>query len=411
MTIDEIRKNIAQLNSKIEQIGKKSDEEDVNLEDLTQQLNELIEQKKDLENKYMQKKQLLDNCNTNSNLEIIDSLEDNTVKISDEEKEKREAQAYTNIWAKTILNKPLNENERLIFNRINKFSNDFTHTTQNTPSLIPETVVKGIWKIAEEAYPLYNDIKKFSVEGVLKFRKHLSIESGDAAFYDENTATQTEENTFDTLSLSGCELAKSVTVSWKMKTMAIDDFINFIIREIGDRMGVALGTAIAHGKGKPASSESFPEEPLGIVTALEAETGTPQILSYSNLSYKDFTSAISLIHSSYSNKISIYANNKTIWNQIANILDANKRPIFMADAISNNGVGRILGKVVKTEAGLKDGEILFADAYDGYVFNVNKPMTMHTEDHVKQRETDYMGYTVVDGAVFDNRAFALLKTE
>ena len=34
---------------------------------------------------------------------------------------------------------------------------------------------------------------------------------------------------------------------------------------------------------------------------------------------------------------------------------------------------------------------------------------MHTEEHVKARTTDYMGYAIVDGDVYDSKAFAMLK--
>lgn len=424
MKINAIRDQIQKISNEMSQISQKIDDaEGTDLNKLETQLNSLIDQKTQLENEYTKKKEMLSNCNDNSQTEnLIDAPQPDekglgisntkigSLPMSNEDAEIKKQQTYTNIWVKNMLGHALNENERNIYNEINKLSNNFTHSTQEIPSLVPETIAKGIWKRAEENYPLYSDIKKFAIEGTISFRKHLSIEAGDAAFYDEPTVVETEENTFGYFTLSGCELAKAVKVTWKMKTMAIDDFVPFLIKEIGDRIGVALGTAIAHGKGQPSSSESFKPEPLGIITALEAETGTPQIINYTTLTYKDFTTAMSRIHSSYSNKVTIYANNNTIWNQIANILDANKRPIFVADAINNNGVGRILGKVVKTDAGLKDGEILFADAYDGYIFNVNKPMTMHTEDHMKERETDYMGYTIVDGGVFDNKAFALLKS-
>ena len=33
---------------------------------------------------------------------------------------------------------------------------------------------------------------------------------------------------------------------------------------------------------------------------------------------------------------------------------------------------------------------------------------MHREDHVKQRKTDYTIYGIVDGDVFDAKAFALV---
>ena len=37
-----------------------------------------------------------------------------------------------------------------------------------------------------------------------------------------------EQNTFGQLTLTGCELAKSITVTWKMRAMAIDEFIPYI---------------------------------------------------------------------------------------------------------------------------------------------------------------------------------------
>jgi hypothetical protein len=36
-------------------------------------------------------------------------------------------------------------------------------------------------------------------------------------------------------------------------------------------------------------------------------------------------------------------------------------------------------------------------------------MSLATEEHVKARTVDYAAYTIVDGAVLDTKAFALLK--
>ena len=162
------------------------------------------------------------------------------------------------------------------------------------------------------------DVKKFNVKGTLTINKHTAIAAGDAAWYDEATATADEQNTFAQLSLTGCELAKAITVTWKLRSMATEEFIPYIISELGERVGVALGTAIAVGKGKPGESDTFKAEPLGIETALLAESNTPQVVSYDPeastpdpLTYEDFTSAIGKIHSSYLSGCAIYANNKT----------------------------------------------------------------------------------------------------
>lgn len=316
---------------------------------------------------------------------------------------------YENAWAKEMMNKSMTENEREVFNKINsEFQNAFTHDTGNTGILIPETVAAGIWSRAEEMYPLFADVKKFAVKGKLIMKKHLSIVAGDAAWYDEATPTADEENEFGELVLDGHELSKAVSVSWKLKAMAVSDFIPYIINELGERVGVALGVAVARGTGTG--------QPRGIETALLAEAGTPQVVTYDPdnattpvpLAYGNITAAIGKIHSSYLSGAAIYASNGTVWSELANLMDEQGRPLFIPD-VTSGGVGRMFGMVVKPDAGLSDGTILIGNASKGYVFNTNEPFSVVTEDHAKARVTDYVAYAVVDGDVLDEKAFAMIR--
>ena len=43
--------------------------------------------------------------------------------------------------------------------------------------------------------------------------------------------------------------------------------------------------------------------------------------------------------------------------------------------------------------------------------NINKEMTMNTEDHAKERMTDYCGYAIMDGNIVTDKAHALLVEE
>mgnify|MGYP001025551024 CR=1 FL=1 len=327
--------------------------------------------------------------------------------------EKDEQKVYLNAWANYMQGKSVEGQEKDIFDKVNaEFSNAYTHDTNNTAILIPETVVAGIWKRAEEMYPFLADVRKFNVRGTLTMKKHTGITAGDARFYSESTVTEDEQNQFGEITLSGCELAKAITVSWKLRSMATEEFIPFIINELGERVGVALGTAVHQGAGPTAS----PREPEGVQTALLAESGTPQIVTYDpdntttpvSLKYEMLTNAISKIHSSYLSGVAIYANNATIWNELANLKDGNDRPLFIPD-VTSGGVGRILGFVVKPDAGVEDGNILIGNAAAGYIMNTNEPMSIATEEHVKARTVDYAAYTIVDGAVLDTKAFALIR--
>lgn len=387
--------------------------------------NAKMEEVKELDNKWEEIK--LANANLNAlkdNNKVLD-LENKTVKVEGakivdniiENKVVDENKVYENAWAKFMQGNRLEGEELEIFNKVNKeFNNAYTHTTTGTPTLIPETVVKGIWARAEEMYPFLADVKKYNVQGTLTINKHTAIAEGDAAWYDEATATADEKNTFGQLTLTGCELAKAITVTWKMRAMAVEEFIPYIKNELGKRVGVALGTAVIKGKGKPGESDTFKPEPLGVETALLAESNTPQVVTYDYdnattpvpLTYKKITEAISKVHSSYLNGCAFYANNSTIWTQLANITDENGRPIFIPDTTAG-GVGRMLGFVVKADAGVTTNNIVFGNPGEAYILNNNEPMSLASEEHVKARTVDYAAYAIVDGAPLDTKAFALIQ--
>lgn len=386
--------------------------------------NAKMKEVEDLDNKWEEIKLANANMNALKDKTKVTDIENQSVEVKGgkevdslvKDVKVDENKVYEAAWAKVMMGKRLEDSEKVIFDKVNaEFNNTYTHDTENTPTLIPQTVVAGIWKRAEEMYPLLADVKKYNVKGTLVINRHDAIAEGDAAWYDEDTATADEKNIFGQLTLSGCELAKAITVSWKLRAMAVEDFIPFIKNELGERIGVTLGTAIAQGQGKPGASDNWKPEPQGIETALNAETNTPQVVTYNPdaspadpVDYEKITTLISKVHSSYLSGSVFYANNSTIWTVLANIVDTTGRPIFIPDTTAG-GVGRMLGFVVKADAGVSANSVIFGNANKGYVFNTNEPMTLATEEHVKTRTVDYAAYTIVDGAVLDTKAFALLK--
>lgn len=382
----------------------------------TDEANAKMKEVEELDAKFEESKKANANLNALKDKESVVNIEDQSVNVKDpkvidsisEHKPNDEGKLYENAWAKKMMGQRLDDKEQEVFDKINsEFNNAYTHDTGNTGVLIPETVAAGIWKRAEEMFPLFADARKFNVKGKLSIKKHESIDAGDAAWYTEGTSTADEQNTFGELSLDGHELSKSVTVSWKLRSMSMDEFIPFIINELGERVGVALGTAAAQGTGT--------DQPRGVETALLAEAGTPQVVTYDPeattpdpLAYEDLTQAVSLVHSSYLNGAAFYANSSTIWNELANLKDDQGRPLFIPD-VTSDGVGRIFGMPVKPDAGISDGSIIIGNANKGLVFNTNEPFSVVTEEHAKARTTDYVAYAIVDGDVLDEKAFALIQ--
>jgi HK97 family phage major capsid protein len=321
---------------------------------------------------------------------------------ANEEKTDMNSKAYETAWAKMMMGKKLTDAENGTISMVNA-----ALTTVNTGAVIPTSVAQGIWDLIEEQHPLWADAQKTYVNG--NYNMIVSDVSSEAAWYDEATATADGSETFRTISLTGCELARNIVVSWKLREMAVEDFIPFIQRKLADKMGKALSYGVAKGQGQPGASDTFKPEPKGIITALLAETNTPQVKTYTagELAYSDLTAARAKIAYGAS-ALRIYANSKTIWDELANVKDQNGRPIMVADPI-NGGVGRIFGIEVKEEDALADGEILFSAPSVGYIANVNKDMSLATEEHVKERTADYCAYAIVDGNVTTTKAHALLK--
>lgn len=316
------------------------------------------------------------------------------------------SEIYMTAWAKTMQRKTLTVQESDAFKMVNEV---FTHTTGNTGTVIPKTVASGIWTEIGEMYPYWNDVNKTYVKGILSMI--TGDTSTDAAWYDEDTKTEDGKETFGTITLNGCELSRAITVSWKLQEMAMEEFIPYIQRRMAERMGAGLGYGATHGKGQPSTSDTFKPEPLGVVTALEKQDGTPQIVTYTKdaLTYDDIINTRAKIKGGYASGLCIYANADTIWTQMATIKDTNNRPILIPDVVNGQGVIRVLGLVVKEDDSMQDGEILFSNAQRGYTANVNKDISVMTEEHAKERNTDYCGYAIVDGNVLTYKAHALLK--
>ncbi|MGG3920693.1 phage major capsid protein [Geobacillus thermodenitrificans] len=323
---------------------------------------------------------------------------------------KDEKEVYLRAWAKEMMGQPLAEQEKVVFDKFNADIRNATQTAATHAILIPETVREGIWREAGELYPILGDVRMTFVPGDLTIIKETNA-GDDAQWYDEETEVADSDFGFGELNLTGCELAKSIPISWKLRKMSIDAFIPYIQTLLAEKMGAALAKAIVSGLGKPGAGDTFKPQPKGIVTALVAEAGTPQIIEYDDtddLDYDKLAKAMGLIKSTYKNGAVIYAKSTTIWNKLALIKDNQGRPLFIPD-VTSGGVGRIFGLPVKEEDSVADDGILFGNVARGYVMNVNENMTIYTEDHVKQRYTDYMAYAIVDGDVMTTKAFAYIR--
>lgn len=275
---------------------------------------------------------------------------------------------------------------------------EFTMTTANTESVVPVAVQNEIISLIDNTAVLFGDISRTNMSGQVEFARHKSIKKGDAAKTDEGAApADIEENDFDTVTLVGSEIKKTVEMSRKMATQSLSGFEQYIISETSSRLSVACN-AFTH--------EKLDDETYGIATANKIQTAAVK-----KLTKADIVKMLSLLRSygkAAAKGIIIYANNYTIWNQIAMLEDANGRSYFANEATDDPTVqGRIFGKVVKQDDSIADNVIKagFPDLFKGNIFD-GPDITPYIQPRTQKRCFD--GYVLFDGVLTVPEAFAQL---
>ncbi len=275
----------------------------------------------------------------------------------------------------------------------------FTVTTGNTSSVVPVELQSEIISLIDNSTALFSDVTRDTIPGQYELVRHKSITKGDAAKTAEGAApTDEEQNVFDRITLTGDEIKKTVKLSRKMMIQSLDSFRTYINREVSARCGVA-GDKIVLAK--------LVDTTLGMAAANKinvAKAGT--------LTKADVMKALSLLKT-YGNPaakgVRIYANQSTIWNQIAAIEDATKRSYFIDERDDDPTVkGRIFGSIVKLEDNLEDGVIMlgYPDLFRSNLFDgpVVEAVTLPDGSW----NTAINGYMLYDGGLAVPESFVQL---
>lgn len=276
----------------------------------------------------------------------------------------------------------------------------YTVTTGNTDEVVPVELKNEIIALIDNSTAIFGDVTRDTMRNQYELIRHKSIDKGDAAKTAEGVApTDEEQNTFDRITLTGDEIKKRVTLSRKMMIQSIDGFRNYITREVSARCGVAAnGIVLAR----------LVDTTLGMAAGNKISCATAGTLAKA-----DFLKAFGLLKT-FGNPTPkgtrVYANQQTIWNQIAAVEDAQKRAYFVNEKDEDPTVeGRIFGSVVKREEGLADGVIMigYPDLFRGNLFDGPTVEAVKLTDGSWNTAID--GYMLYDGGLAVPESFVQLS--
>lgn len=288
--------------------------------------------------------------------------------------------------------------ERDAYNHLIEQRATFTHLTSNTDAVIPVELQNQIFSLIDNTAVLYGDIHKDNFPHQFELIRHKGITKGDAAKTDEgNAPTDDEQNEFDTITLTGEEIKKTVKMSRKMAVQSVNGFEQYIVNETGARLSVAANARV-HDKTVDTT--------LGMASGNKITCATAGTLAKA-----DITKLLGLLYT-FGNPAPkgciIYANGNTIWNYIAMVEDAQKRSYFVDEKTEDPSVeGHIFGKLVKRDDSMADGIIKagYPDLFRGNIFD-GVDVTPYVEPGTQKRCFD--GYLLFDGGLAVPQAFAQL---
>lgn len=317
---------------------------------------------------------------------------------------------YLKIIDKAFKRQKLTDEERAVFNKYNpveyREGGDFFLSTQNAAAIVSfKTEYDLDEKRDDEFGNIMSDVKKMNFAG--KYKLIMNDEADDAAWYGEGDEVTPENMKWKDFDLGWNDLCKRVRLSRNLDVLTIPDFAGFITREIRHKMTKAINNAILYGKGTPGTNDVFKPQPLGIITLLEDDD--ENITKTDKMTYKLLTGIRAKIPTKYADRITVYINNYTLWTYLANVLDENKRPLFVPD-LTGSVVGRILGMSIKLNPDMKDREILFGDP-SSYLLNVSDEVKITKSEHVEftRNLINYMGWAKLDGKPTDKDAWQLIR--
>lgn len=300
---------------------------------------------------------------------------------------------YRSAFFKQLQGKQLTTVERRALDtaaKVERRADAYGNSTNNA-AVIPTQTLNEIIRKAGKATGLFDEVRKLQVPSNVAVP--VATPATAAKWNTEGADVESEAPATTSVKFDGNECIKVFSISAKVKTMAVDAFESYLTDELNNSVIEAIADAIVNGTGSG--------QPTGILGAITNKVTTTA------LTYGDIVKAMALIKGGYQANAIFAMSTATLYNHVYNLVDGNKRPIFIQDA-QNDEVGRVLGKRVVIDDHIADGTVLYGDFKNGYALNLANGIAVEssTESSFKSGRVDYRAIAVADAKPLNTEAFA-----
>lgn len=331
MTLEQINARLAEIRSLLD-----GNDQNIDIDALTTEAEGLIAQRTALQNAETRRRELRARIAAGEGEVIRTGI--GVPAAPQGEQRGADSIEYRNAWLRNLARD--NQGNMLLGPMTDAERRAFVFTTENTGSVVPTMVLDRIAELVRASAPLLADSTLTNFSRGFGVPRHKQTKAGDAKVTAEGVANEDEEDVFDLLGLDGEEIKKHITMSKKMQIQSIEAFFTWVTTHLAERI--------------KAAKERLIIERLDDVEVGMADT---QKISGGTLTDALVRKAFSLIKAGGAK--SVYANNATIWNQIAAATDGDDKKLFIPNSMSDPVItGRLYGAPVKEDTELADGKIL-----------------------------------------------------
>lgn len=306
---------------------------------------------------------------------------------------------YRSAFAKCMMGRKLNENEQRAVDTV--ITTTATTAVDATASvdgvnngglLIPSELNLSLLKAFSEISPIFRDITKTSIPGVVKF----PYKKTNAKAERKGSSKETEDNKNGTLQwadleLKTAEISVTIPVTWKLEAMAVDQFMDYLLNELKEQIADSKIDGVIYGSGSDdmegVTAKAVQKTYSGtVLTAIEANIGA--------LTSKQKRGAKLYISTSAAENVQFSKNTDGDY-------------IFPL----NLGLPKtIAGYPLEVDPYLKDGDILFGNVTRYARLNTNEAMSLVKEVKGSKRRNEYTAYELDSSAAQPNSLLYIKKT-
>ena len=270
-----------------------------------------------------------------------------------------------------------------------------TYTSGNS-NAVPTIVADKFFEKMKKLAPMLSEITLMQVAGNLKFVAEGTRNA--ASKHTENVDGSIADDATVSVTLGGFEFMKLIKISRTAKLMSVDAFENWIVEMLAGDIARAIDNYIINDATNGIAALTWTSEVNMIVAT--------------NYAYGDVCSLISLLPAAYDAEAKFLTNKKTLYTQIAQILDSTGNPIFVPDTINGIG-GRLMGfPVIVDDYVETTASTLFLGKFTDVVGNLSEGIHVDADESAGfiSNSVVYRGIAVFDSKPAKGDAIVKLVT-